>query len=147
MVEGLRPVYSTDWKKISSSAPRPIGQLGKIYYKDQTIYVTEFLHGVHVIDNIDPANPTPVRFLEIPGCRDVAIRGNLMYADNATDLVVLDISDLQDIKVVNRVEGLYSTEDQAFPQSYEGFFECVDPSKGVVLGWETAQLNNPQCSR
>ena len=101
--------------------------------------------GVHVIDNTDPYSPQRIRFLQIPGCRDVAIRGNLLYADNVTDLVVIDISDLNDIALLNRVEGLYPEVDQQTPEAYEGYFECVDPSKGAVVGWETALLDDPQC--
>jgi hypothetical protein len=144
-VEGLRPVYSQDWKDIQSQAPRPVGKLGKIYYKDSTIYVAESGWGIHVIDNSDPANPVRIRFLQIPGCRDVAIRGNILYADNVTDLVAIDISDLDNIVVLKRVEGLYEQLDQETPEAYEGYFECVDPTKGAVVGWETALLDNPQC--
>lgn len=144
-VEGLRPVYSSDWKDIRSLDPRPVNKLGKIYYKDSTIYVAEAGWGIHVIDNRDPYNPVRTRFLQIPGCRDVAIRGKILYADNVTDLVAIDISDLQNISVLSRTEGLYPQLDQLAPESYEGFFECVDPSQGAVVAWETAILDNPQC--
>ncbi|MBK6619732.1 MAG: hypothetical protein IPH04_20430 [Saprospirales bacterium] len=144
-VEGFRPVYSQDWKSIQSLDPRPVGHLGKIYYKDSTIYVAESGWGIHVIDNSDPVNPQRIKFLQIPGCRDIAIKGNILYADNVTDLVAIDISDLNNIKLLKRVEGLYPEVDQTSPEAYEGYFECVDPAKGAVVAWETATLDNPQC--
>lgn len=144
-VEGLRPVYSQNWKDIQSLDPRPVGHLGKIYYKDSTIYVAESGWGIHVIDNSDPYHPVRIKFLQVPGCKDIAIKGNILYADNVTDLVAIDISDLDNIALLKRVEGLYPEVDQNSPESYEGFFECVDPGKGAVVGWETAILDNPQC--
>lgn len=144
-VEGLRPIYSQDWQDIRSLDPRPVGKLGKIYYKDSIIYVIESGWGVHVIDNANPAQPQRIKFLQIPGCRDVAIKGNILYADNVTDLLAIDITDLDNIVLLKRIEDLYPDVDQESPESYEGYFECADPAKGVIVGWEAAMLDNPQC--
>jgi hypothetical protein len=146
-VEGLRPVYSQNWKEISSLPVQPIQRLGKIYYKDQRIYVTEATKGIHIIDNTDPANPKPIHFIQVPGCRDIAIKNNVLYADNVVDLVALDISDLNNVTLLKRVPDMYDQLDQEFPEAYEGYFECVDPEKGTVVGWEPATLTNPQCQR
>ncbi|MBK7408999.1 MAG: hypothetical protein IPL49_09725 [Saprospirales bacterium] len=146
-VEGLRPIYSQDWQDIQSLDARPVNNLGKIYYKDSTIYVTESGWGIHVIDNTNPYQPVRIKFLQIPGCKDIAIKGNILYADNVTDLVALDISNLNNIVLLKRIEGLYPEVDQLAPEAYEGYFECVDPSKGAVVGWETALLDNPQCQQ
>ena len=58
-VEGLKPVYinENEAQVVKSLPPQAIKRLGKIYYKDATIYVNESNLGVHVIDNTDPANP------------------------------------------------------------------------------------------
>lgn len=144
-VEGLRPIYSQDWQDIRSLDPRPVGKLGKIYYKDSIIYVNEAGWGVHVIDNHNPYQPVRIKFLQIPGCRDVAIKGNILYADNVTDLVVLDIANLDNVVLLKRIKGLYPEVDQQSPEAYEGYFECVDPTLGQIVGWETAVLDNPQC--
>jgi hypothetical protein len=146
-VEGLRPIYSANWQEIGSLPAQSIGRLGKIYYKDSLIYVAESGRGIHVIDNHDPFNPTPIHFIQVPGCRDIAIRSNFLYADNVTDLVVLDISNLGNVQLVKRVPGLYEDIQQSFPEAYEGYFECVDPERGKVVGWESAVLDNPQCFR
>ncbi len=148
-VEGLRPVYvnPSEWQDIESTAVKAIQQLGKIYYKSGKIYVTEKGKGIHVIDNADPANPEIIQFLQIPGCRDIAIKGNILYADNVTDLVAIDISDLDEIKVTKRIKDLYSQTDQLYPEAYEGYFECVNTELGMVIGWEPATLNNPECRR
>jgi len=108
-VFGMKPIYSTndDWQDIKVTDARSIKRLGKIYYKDGFIFVNESAEGIHVIDNSDPANPVFLKFIEIIGSRDIAIKGNILYADNITDLVTLDISNLDDIKVLNRVKDIY----------------------------------------
>ena len=92
-------------------------------------------------------NPQNVKFIAIPGVLDIAIKNNILYADNFTDLVALNIADLENIEVVNRVENLYPEHQNYYPANFEGYFECVDPEKGVVIGWEEVELRNPQCRR
>lgn len=148
-VQGMKPIYSEndDWQNIQVTDARAIKKLGKIYYKDGFIFVSESAEGIHIIDNSDPANPVFLKFIEILGNRDIAIKGNILYADNITDLVTLDITDLNDIKVLDRVKDIYPSTIQSFPDGYFGPFECVIPTKGFVIGWEDATLVNPDCWR
>ena len=145
-VAGMRPVYfeGDEWKSFSVSGPEPVEQLGKIYYKDPYIYVIERNKGIHIIDNSNPANPTAIRFLNLKSCRDVAIKGNILYADNHTDLLSIDISSFDDIRLVNRLPDLYPAPLD-YPENFSGFFECVDPARGEVGGWEMALLTRPEC--
>ncbi len=149
IVEGMKPIYvsENEAKTVAAQAPQSIKRLGKIYYKDAHIYVNESNLGVHVIDNTDPANPVNIKFLRIPGCRDIAIKGNILYADNAGDLVAVDISNLDNPVVTKRLEGIQKGVNQTFPELYEGYFECVESGKGVVVGWEKATLTEPKCRR
>ena len=148
-VIGMKPIYSMndDWQNIKVTEARTIKKSGKIYYKDGLIFVNESAEGIHIIDNTDPSNPVFLKFIEIIGSRDIAIKGNILYADNITDLVTLDISDLNDIKVLNRVKDIYPATIQSFPDGYFGPFECVIPTKGTVIGWEEASLVDPDCWR
>lgn len=148
-VIGMKPIYlqGEAWDAISVQEAQPIKDLGKIFYKDNYLYVNEVNKGIHVIDNSDPANPNPVKFIKIWGNRDIAIKGNILYVDNLTDLVAIDISDLDNIVVTKRITNLYNDEQFAFPENHLGFFECVDPSSGTVIGWEETQLLNPECRR
>ncbi len=146
---GMKPIYLTGeaWDAITVQEAQPIKDLGKIYYKDQHIFVNEVNKGIHVIDNTDPYNPLPIKFIKIWGSKDIAIKGNILYADNITDLVAIDISDLNNIVVTKRVPELYGLEQSSYPENYEGYFECVDATKGTVVGWEEADLMNPKCLR
>ena len=125
------PVYSTSAEIKAAVAMKPsrdINNLGRIYFKDALLFVNEIGEGIHIFDNQDPAAPRPIGFLNIPGNLDLAIQGQTLYADSYIDLVALDISDIQHIKEVNRIEGLFKN------YSTNGF--GVDPQKGIVTSWK-----------
>ena len=99
--------YETLRKAVKSSAPRDLENPGKIYFKDDYIFVVEELKGVHLIDVSNPTSPQKKAFLEIPGCVDIAIKNNILYADSYIDLVALDVSDLGNIREVTRVKEVF----------------------------------------
>lgn len=131
-----KPVYMTYDELQNSVLPKTgqdIVQPGKIYFKDQVIFVNEYQQGIHVIDNSDPSNPKVIRFIEIPGNIDMAIRNNILYADNYIDLVALDISNLDNITEVHRIDSIFP---YFMPYPHEGIVDVVDNSMGMVVGWE-----------
>lgn len=148
-IDGYKPIYipKEEAKEIKLLGPRDVVTQGKIYIKDQFIYVGDVNLGVHIIDNTDPQHPQKVSFLQIYGNHDIAIKGNTMYADNLDDLVSIDISDRLNPKVINRVEGVYKLINQHYPENmpYHTFFECTDPDKGYIVGWSSGILENPDC--
>lgn len=147
-VIGLAPIYaSDDWQDIEILAPQDIENLGKIYYKAPFIYATERGRGIHIFDNSNPAQPKNEAFLQIAGNSDLAIRNQILYANNVNDLVAIDISDLSDLKIVERLANVYQVTGSDFPEGYQGFFECVDPSLGQVVGWFETTLRHPECWR
>lgn len=147
-VIGLAPIYaSDDWQEIIVTAPQGIENLGKIYYKEPYLYATERGRGIHIINNTDPQQPVPEAFLQIAGNSDLAIRNDILYANNVNDLVALDISDLSDLKIVERLANVYEVTGSDFPENYEGFFDCVNPDLGQVVGWFETTLREPQCWR
>lgn len=89
---------------VVSANPQPLVEPGKIYVKDNYLFIIEVKKGIHVIDNANPANPRFVSFLPIPGNVDLAVMDNILYADSYIDLVALDISNPASIKEVARTE-------------------------------------------
>lgn len=149
-VMGLAPVYSTgDWKEVRFTEPRAIRSLGKIYYKDGLIFAGEGGQGVHIIDNSNPAQPQRIKFLQIAGNTDIAIKGNILYANNRADMLAIDLGRLDTAVVLSRIPNALPNMENAgtAPPDYFGFFECVDPSRGIVVGWEEKLLQKPQCWR
>lgn len=148
-IDGYKPVYisPSEAKSILLKGPQDIVTQGKIYIKDQYIYVGDVNLGVHIIDNTDPTNPKKVAFLQIYGNHDISIKGETLYADNLEDLVVIDISKRENPTVIKRIEGVYEMPNQYFPENlpYHTYFECADPDLGYVVGWVPASLENPRC--
>lgn len=143
---GYRPVYISyeEMRNVQTVAAQPLNNPGKIYRYGHYIFVNELNKGIHIIDNRNPASPQAISFISIPGNVDMAVKNNVLYADNSTDLVALDISNPQDVKIINRVKDTFPYRQ--YPP-YSGYFECVDPARGMVASWESVMLENPKCYR
>ena len=94
-------------RSIEFKPSRPLKSTGKIYFKDNYLFIVENYHGVHIINNTNPASPTPEGFIVVPGCVDVAMKGEVMYIDNAVDLLAIDIRALPAIKIAQRVKNVF----------------------------------------
>lgn len=94
---------------IASQGPQELVNLGKIYVKDNYIFINEVKKGLHIIDNSNPQQPQNVAFLKIPGVIDMAVKDNILYADNYMDVVTFDISDPKNIKQTGRVKDVFTS--------------------------------------
>jgi len=135
------PVYLsyTDLRSaVKMTTAREMNNPGKIYFKDQYIFINEKMKGVHVYDVSNPASPVNKGFIDIPGNVDIAIKGNILYADSYVDLVSIDVSDFASIKEVGRVEKVFPytlpTYDTKYPVAK------LDEAKGVVTAWEVKNV-------
>lgn len=129
-----------DFKKaIDVIAPIPMDESGKIYVYGDYIFVNEKYEGVHVVDNSDPKAPQKIAFIKIPGNVDVSVKGNYLYADSITDLIVLDISDINNIRTVNRLENVLR-DNVIFPFEVDIYeWQDIDYENDIVIGWETVK--------
>ncbi len=118
-------------------SPLPIKESGKIYAYRDYIFVNDKYRGVHVIDNSNPNSPKKISFIKIAGNVDISIKDDYLYADSLMDLIVLDISDINAIKIVNRLENVLR-DNVVWPAEVD-FFESVniDYENEILLGWET----------
>jgi hypothetical protein len=118
--------------------PREIAKAGKIYVYGDTLLVNEKNKGIHVIDNSNKQAPRNLHFIELPGNIDIAVKDGILYADSFTDLVIIDIHDLNDIKTVRRKNDMFpydiyqtlSDEDKKKERCYP------EKDRGVVIGYE-----------
>lgn len=107
---------------------------GKIYFKDNYLFVNEVGKGIHVIDNSDPADPKKLCFYEIMGNVDIAIKGNILFADSFIDLVAIDISDVNNPVEINRIENVFP---EVMPEGDKWYpYAMVDKSEGVIVDWK-----------
>lgn len=147
-VEGYAPVYAPAdvANAITAKDAQPIEKGGKIYVRGNMLYQVEAGKGIHVININDGNNPQKVKFIQVTGAQEVSIMNNYLYTNNVNDLVVLDISDINNIQVADRVTGMFHLVDPTLPPA-AGWFECVDAEKGVVVGWELKTLYKPVCRK
>jgi hypothetical protein len=134
-----RPVYAskvTVLASINGDASQPIVQTGKIYIKDKFIFLNDIDKGIHIFDNSDPSHPVQTAFLNIPGNEDIAVKGNILYADMYGDLLAIDITDLHHVQVMNTVRSVF--RNQAY---FNGRLTILNgnfvDSSQVITGWIT----------
>lgn len=134
-----RPVYmdyQTLRRAVNVSTPRPLTDTSRVYVYQSFVFLNNKNNGIHVIDNSDPTAPDNVAFIEIPGNTELSIRDNYLYADSYVDLVTLDISDPQNVAVVDRVEQIFPYDAyQNIPQDIYFGYDQVDETRGVVVSY------------
>lgn len=124
------PLYKTKAAvraNIKSNPSRQILNTGKIFTIGKYIFLNEVDKGIHVIDNSNPSSPQNIAFIDIPGNMDIAVKGNILYADVFTDMVALDISNPLNITIKKFIEGV-------FPFRYWGGGLAVDTNM-VIVDW------------
>ncbi len=124
------PVYSTAAEvrnSIKNLAAEPVSAPGKMYLFGSYIFLNELNKGIHIINNSNPAAPVNEAFIAIPGCGDMAVLGNMLYADCYTDLMVIDITNPKSVALKNYVPNLFP--DRQYVLGYS-----MDSSK-VITNW------------
>ncbi len=138
---GNSPVYLTYSElrtSVRNEQPVDLKNPGKIYYKDNYIFIVEELKGIHVYDNSNPASPVSKSFVNLPGVIDISISGYILYADSFVDLVILDVQDVDNIHEVGRVTDVLPYTIPPTGNSYPTAF--VDSKKGVVTSWDVKTI-------
>lgn len=125
--------YENLRKSIKTSEEVPLKTPGKIYFKDDYIFINELNKGIHIYDNHNPSAPTYKTFIEIPGNVDIAIQGNLLYADNYVDLIAIDLSSLDNIVEKHRIKNVFRYSLPPTNNNYR--IGEIDKNKGIVTNW------------
>ncbi len=143
----FKPVYikmDEVRNQLLTEAPRELKKPGNIYVYQNYLFISEYREGVHIIDNTDPSNPVNLSFVKIPGCENIAVRGNTLYANNYVDLVSLDISNPQSVQLICRTNDVFDPialyEDLGYLVYYEPTTETVQrPCDSPVYFYEFDQ--------
>lgn len=105
------PVYLTKDEirvgSLTSESPKNLKDPSQFYYYQNHIFIIERGEGIHVINNEDPEAPNPVAFLNIPGAEQMAIKNALLYVNNYIDLLTIDITDINNAKMIKRTEDVF----------------------------------------
>lgn len=145
---GLRPVYydGDSATVIFSGPPRDQANNTGLVVLGDLLFVIDLGIGVHVYDNANPRNPRGLVFITVPGIATLTATEGRLYANNFGDLVTIDVEDLNNVRVIDRDEGLFA-QPLDYPENWFGPFECYDPARGRLARWEEAELTRPQCRR
>ena len=124
------PVYKTKDEvrlNVKSNAPQKVEKPGKIYIRGNYIFLNEIDKGIHVIDNTDPSAPNRIAFIDIPGNLDMAVKGNILYADMYTDVLAIDISNPSNVVLKKAI-------DNVFPYRYWGG-NFIENQNKIIVTW------------
>ncbi len=144
-VNGMSPIYQSEEiaYQISVSEAKDIVNPGKIFTYQNFLIVTIINEGFHLIDNTNPSNPNNMLFVNIPGNTDIAVKDGVFFANNYNDMISFKLESNGGISLIERLSD--AMQNGLAPPGNNIYFECVDPSRGVVVGWESRILNRPRC--
>ena len=121
-------------KSVAILPPKEIKESGKIYIYKNYVFVNDKDKGIHIINNSNPEKPVKISFLKIHGNVDISVKNNFLYADSFIDLVVFDISDINNIKLVNRLKDVFPYY-LSVPQNTEVDWQTLNTQNTVVVDW------------
>jgi hypothetical protein len=154
MMEAFVPVYTQNVaaiKAIAAEPSRPTTRAGKIYTVGSIIYQVEQDSGIHVISYANPSAPQKLGFIRSFLCKEVSVKNGLIYTNNFSDLVVIDASNINAVREVSRTADVFPDLALQYPPKADPFstiyFECPDPKKGIVIGWQKKNIDNAKCRR
>lgn len=130
------PIYrdKSETSKVTNKEPIALTEGGKIYAYKQYIFQIEQNKGIHVYQ-ISNQIPRPLTFIEVLGAQEIAIKDQFLYTNNFEDIVVLNIDQPTNVSIVATIENAFKLTSLNRPPA-SGYFQCVDESKGSVVGWE-----------
>jgi hypothetical protein len=115
--------YSEIRHDIAVASPRAIEKAGKIYLYNQYVLINDVNKGVHIFEVASNATTTPLAFIPITGNKEIAVRNGVLFADNYTDLLAIDLSNMNQPTLISR-------KQDAFPAMW------VDETQGAMVGYE-----------
>jgi hypothetical protein len=148
-IDAYVPVYAStgNVNQISVEPEKPITDAGKIYAYGNYIFQNDLNTGIHIIDATDKKVPKKISFLKIPLCTELAVKGNFLYANNYSDIVVFSISNPAQPQMVKRITNVFPPVNQKYPPFSNIYFECPDEAKGIIVRWELKRISTPKCRR
>lgn len=103
---------------------------GKIYIKDNLMFVNDINKGFQVYNYSNPSNPIAISYISFPGATDMAIRNNILYVNQAVDLVSVNYNGTNNsILITNRIRN--SFPQKISPQGFNG----NGTSDKIIINW------------
>jgi hypothetical protein len=129
----FKPIYlkrSIFENSIQFETAKPTVNSGKIYIKEQLMFINDINKGFQVYNYANPTNPVAIGYIKIPGATDVAVRNNILYINQATDLVSINYNLFSNtITVTNRIKNAFP------PKVSPDGFTAYEKENQVVIDW------------
>jgi len=120
---------------VKLSEPRPIESPGKIWLYNDLILLIEQYKGIHIIDNSNPAASKTIGFIQVDGCTDIAMKGDIVYANNAVDMIGIKANgNYSSIEVVSRNRNSLPIISSPDPWGDWYFYEKL-PANTIIVRW------------
>lgn len=111
--------------------PKPIENSGKIYVKGNYLFINEPNKGFHIYDNFNPSSPVNLAFLKVLGSSDMSIKGDILYINNATDLIAIKPNFSENsIEITKRIVNTFP--ELVAPNNF-GFYNTQENE--VIIDW------------
>lgn len=112
---------------IKAEEAQPVAEAGKMFIQGNFIFLNEVNRGIHIIDNTNPSAPVNKAFINIPGNGDVFVKGSVLYADSYTDLLAIDISNIQHVQLKTYLHNVFPSRSRVLG--------VVVPEGMVIADW------------
>ncbi len=127
------PVYITRAQLENSVVlenPKTTIKSGKIYIKDDIMFVNDVNKGFQIYNYSNATNPVAIGYINFPGATDLAIRNNILYVNQAVDLVSVNYNFANNtIAVTNRIKNAFP--QKLSPQGFSG-----NPTNDqIIINW------------
>lgn len=124
---------------VGMKAARDLKIPGKIYSYGDLLLIGESYEGIHFFDVSNPEKPVNLRFLNIPGNTDFAIKDNKLFANNQVDLLTFDITDLNNISLEHIAEQTFRDEYNQLEEGFSYYLYAKPFRKKEVMSCEDYQ--------
>ncbi|WP_395052997.1 hypothetical protein [Flavobacterium sp.] len=128
-----KPVYLTRAQLESSIVlenPKTTINSGKIYIKDDVMFVNDVNKGFQIYNYSNPSNPIAIGYINFPGATDLAIRNSILYVNQAVDLVSVNYNvSTNSILVTNRIQNAFP--QKLSPQGFNG----NGSNDQIIINW------------
>jgi hypothetical protein len=124
---------------VSVTSAQPTQSNGKIYVAENYLFYIAQESGVHVFNNSNPASPQNIAFINLAGVHDIAVKGNYLFADNFVDLLVFDISNIENISLVRTVPNAVAFVPD-YPEDAEFYDYTVNQNSDEIVTGFTIEM-------
>ncbi|MFN3755775.1 MAG: LVIVD repeat-containing protein [Flavobacterium sp.] len=131
-------------ESVGVTSPQSTYSDGKVYVAENMLFYIAQEQGIHIFDNSNPAQPQNVAFIQMEGVHDIAVKGNYLYADNFMDLLVFNLSNLQQISLVQTLQDVLEFYPQ-FPAEADFMAWDSNPDEDdIMIGFQIESRKRPR---